>query len=622
MALWRVAACLAALCAGAPNFDDLKKSVVRVTSHKAVWHWGRPFDSHQRTGSVGSGFIVNTDPLTFMTCAHVVDNADDVKVQIPELGKQKFPATVATICNDADVALVVFNDQASVKQALQAKGLEVRAVQFAEMTPSLGAPVVATGFPLGQNTFKLSTGVISGTDHVTFHYRNLAIQSTAIISQGNSGSPLVDANTGMVVGMNYAKNPSEAQINYVVPVWRLNQVIKKHSEVMANSSSAVPVKPYVFHLPPSGITTTYANEAFYERSNGCKAGSVITNVLPNSVFAHANPPVHIDDFLVAVNGVELDAYGQGKNGKYVDELVDYQDLMYMREGTGEEPMKVTICDPATGKNRDSTVNLAWTKESTGKGLRWVYEPRHEGSDWEIFGDLIFMDLTQNHVDLMHGEYHSWALLRFLEPSELSKPRLAMMLLRTGSEAQEALGMKEGELAVVEEVNGQKVNSLDELRVNFLPQEVSENNGFRHSLDKLSDSLQSMRGGRAGGASFLQTDAQKSDYIWSIRTQVGTEYATWFKATLTKQVQEAAASDSQAYLLTAAPLAAASHMGLLTQGAALIAKKKSLKGPAPAVSHPTSEDEESLCSQPLLVVGKGDDGSQEIDFAKGEQYMTW
>ena len=35
----------------------------------------------------------------------------------------------------------------------------------------------------------------------------------------------------------------------------------------------------------------------------------------------------IDDFLVAVNGVELDAYGQGKNNKYVEELVDYQDLM-------------------------------------------------------------------------------------------------------------------------------------------------------------------------------------------------------------------------------------------------------------------------------------------------------
>jgi len=626
MALWRVAACLATLCAGArlsiksPDFEDLKKSVVRVTSHKAIWHWGRPFDSHQRSGSVGSGFIVDTDPLTFMTCAHVVDNADDVQVQIPELGKQKFPATVATICNDADVALVVFNDQAAVKQALQTKGLELRAVEFADATPGLGASVVATGFPLGQNTFKLSTGVVSGIDHVNFHYRNLAIQSTAIISQGNSGSPLVDGNTHKVVGMNYAKHPEEAQINYAVPIWRLNQIINKHKEVMANSTSKIPVQPYIFHLPKPGITTTPATEAFYDRSNGCKTGTVISNVLPNSVFAHANPPIHIDDFLVAVDGVELDSYGQGRNKKYVDELVDYQDLVYMRSGTGEQPLKVSICDPATGKNRDSVVNMAWEKESTGKGLRWIYEPRHEGADWEIFGDLLFMDLTQNHVDLMHGEYHSWALLRFMEPSELAKPRLAMMLLRTGTDAQEALGMKEGELAVVEEVNGAKVNTLDDLRINFLPQEVSGNHGgFHDSLDKLSDSLQAMR-----SPSFLQ-NGKKNDYIWSVRTQVGTEYATWFKATLTKQVHEAAASDSSAYLLTAAPLAAASHMGILgSSGAAslIAAKKAQSKGPSPAVGHQTSEDEETLSSEPLLVVGKGDDGSQEIDFAKGEQYMMW
>jgi len=64
------------------------------------------------------------------------------------------------------------------------------------------------------------------------------------------------------------------------------------------------------------------------------------------------------------------------------------------------------------------------------------------------------------------------------------------------------------------------------------------------------------------------------------------------------------------------------MGLLENGASLIAKKNSVTGPSPAVSHQTSEDSEVLSSQPLLVVGKGDDGSQEIDFAKGEQYMTW
>ena len=33
-----------------------------------------------------------------------------------------------------------------------------------------------------------------------------------------------------VVGVNYAKNPGEAQINYVIPIWKLLQVLRKHNE--------------------------------------------------------------------------------------------------------------------------------------------------------------------------------------------------------------------------------------------------------------------------------------------------------------------------------------------------------------------------------------------------------
>merc|ERR1740127_316074 len=111
---------------------------------------------------------------------------------------------------------------------------------MAKSTPLLGHSVVAPGFPLGQRTLTLSTGVISGVDHVEFHHRNLAIQSTAIISGGNSGSPLLDAETREVIGMNYAKQPGEAQINYVVPLWRLKQVILKHQQIHTEANRTAP----------------------------------------------------------------------------------------------------------------------------------------------------------------------------------------------------------------------------------------------------------------------------------------------------------------------------------------------------------------------------------------------
>merc|ERR1740127_236402 len=123
---------------------------------------------------------------------------------------------------------------------------------MAKSTPLLGHSVVAPGFPLGQRTLTLSTGVISGVDHVDFHHRNLAIQPTAIISGGNSGSPLLDADTSEVIGMNYAKQPGEAQINYVVPLWQLKQVFVKHAEAHAEPNQTMPV---FFRLVKPGLIT-------------------------------------------------------------------------------------------------------------------------------------------------------------------------------------------------------------------------------------------------------------------------------------------------------------------------------------------------------------------------------
>merc|ERR1719316_1485382 len=233
-------------------------------------------------------------------------------------------------------------------------------------------------------TLKLSTGILSGVDHVDFNYRNLALQSTAIISSGNSGSPLLSKDSLQIVGMNYAKNPSESQINYAVPLWRLRQVLAKHKKVHAGTTE-LPAKPHQFHLIDPKITITPGLPAFYARANGCNSGALISDVVPKSMFLRAQPPVKRDDFLVAVNGINLDRYGQGVSKSYVDERVDYTDLMWMREGTGEEDISVTVCDSSTGRQTDHKMNMAWTQENDGSTVRWVYEPRNEGVDWEIFG---------------------------------------------------------------------------------------------------------------------------------------------------------------------------------------------------------------------------------------------
>eukprot|EP00747_Dinoflagellata_sp_TGD_P136182 gnl/TRDRNA2_/TRDRNA2_175526_c0_seq11.p1 gnl/TRDRNA2_/TRDRNA2_175526_c0~~gnl/TRDRNA2_/TRDRNA2_175526_c0_seq11.p1 ORF type:complete len:682 (-),score=156.61 gnl/TRDRNA2_/TRDRNA2_175526_c0_seq11:98-2107(-) len=636
------------------DFEFLKSTIVRITTIKAKWHWARPWDQHDLTASVGSGFLISVDPLEFATCAHVVDDGDKVLAQFPEFGREKFPCTVVTTCNEGDVAIVRVDNHEAVLKRLKLHGVEPTALKLQENTPAIGTDVVAAGFPLGQDHMKLSTGIISGINHVTFHHRNLAIQSTAIISAGNSGSPLLMTETGRVVGVNYAKSTSAAQINYAVPIWRLKQVIAKHREV--HMSKDVP-KPYHFRLTHSGLRLTPGALAFHLREGDgkrrCGTGPVISDILPNSVFLRAKPPVKKETFLVAFDGVELDAYGQGRRPEYIDELVDFEDLLWMREGTGEEEISFEACDAATGKKTKHTTTLGWREEEQGKGIRWIYEPRNEDVDWEIFGQLLFMELTENHINAMDGEYHSWALVSHLEPHARAHPVLAVMVHEPQGLANELLGLDSNDCAVVESVNGKKVASLAELRAAFFPNRTDgEGNGMHEANadseqeeDKKESLLsKSAKNGRQPQQhAMLQVDEEdkKKDTIWSMRTKAGAEYAVKFEWALRLQIQKAQ-EKQEPWRMTEALMKAAKRLGMLDKKkSSLIARARQedfvhvvkaaeLAASETGVDFGRESAKAEVVSSPLLVRERrggedvfADGGAAEVvDFLPGDNFQLW
>lgn len=672
------------------RYEPLKSSVLRVLSYSKAFHWSRPFDRHARRSSIGSGFIVALEPEPIITTnAHVIQNANKIMVQLPDFGRHRFRAYVSTICNDADVALLRFASPSNVLKLLEEGGVSLQALPLSSATPALGQDVVAAGFPLGQTSLKLSMGVVSGVEHVSFHYKNLAIQSTAIISSGNSGSPLLDKDTLKVVGINYAKNPNEAQINYVIPVWRLKQVLRKAPQkskknivtlqqeeengVKAGLTYARP-DPYRIRLVPLGIRTEPGLPAFFQNAPGCpRRGVLIASVEPLSVFRHADPPVRSGDFLLSMNGANLDYYGMGRRAEYVDDFVNYADLMYMVPDL-EDSVKFEACDGSTGEVRTHTMSLAW-RDEYHRGVHWVYEPDFEdgGTDWEVFGDLLFMDLTENMVNKMNGEYHSWALVRFLNPQDIGTPRLAVSLRRTGTDAQDALGLGSGQLHVVESVNGHQVNSLEELRAHFLPDPLKEvyAGGSKESpptngRGKLKDLADALEGGKktpasAGFAaadsstrnsserhsnvpsatSFLlsrpalharavsQNKANKDDVVWTLRTQVGAEYSAFFRSTLESQVLQAQRDPSLAYLLTPGCKSSARSLGILSKDKAGLLAHSSTASTSVESSEMESEsilpdseneDDESLEAEPLLFFGRSQD-AVFVDLGSSEAHQA-
>ncbi|KIL52560.1 hypothetical protein KP77_05870 [Jeotgalibacillus alimentarius] len=157
-------------------------------------------------GSIGSGFIYNTEGA-IVTNAHVVANASEVTVITADSARHT--GYVTGISTEMDVAVIQVDELA---------GREPMALEL-EKEAQLLDQVLALGSPLGfQNT--VTSGVIDGIDRSfaiePFKYENID-QFTAAISPGNSGGPLLNADSMKVIGINSAEEPDQ-NLGYSIPI--------------------------------------------------------------------------------------------------------------------------------------------------------------------------------------------------------------------------------------------------------------------------------------------------------------------------------------------------------------------------------------------------------------------
>merc|ERR1719473_2342759 len=103
--------------------------------------------------------------------------------------------------------------------------MKLEKLALSDRVTNMGEEVVALGFPLGQSNLKISNGVIAGNEEVD---ENICIQSTAPISPGSSGGPLLNEEGTEVLGVNFAKATTGENINYVIPAWRVKQMVALH----------------------------------------------------------------------------------------------------------------------------------------------------------------------------------------------------------------------------------------------------------------------------------------------------------------------------------------------------------------------------------------------------------
>jgi S1-C subfamily serine protease len=446
---------------GNTDYNPLRYSVVRIEAVARDFDWLEPFFGSASGVGLGTGWVVSTDPEpVFITNAHVVTNAQDVKLQLLVHGNQKWEAEVVMITQKFDMALLVLKQKDMFIQELADASMELRPLPISDTVPTMGLPVIAMGFPLGMNSLKISSGVVAGNEEVE---GLICIQSTAPISPGSSGGPLLLEDGSEVVGINFAKSSSldAENVNYVIPGWRVRAFVNSYKRT-ADSPTYMPTRQQV-HIPSADAVIVEANQPLRKLMN-CSDGLFLSNLGPKSFFLQATPPIPQKSFLTKVRGIEIDQFGMGWDKSYCEDRVQYTDLMFMQDDINGE-VEVEVCHQGTLSTHK--VPLDWRSDAYDVGIRYVEEPEFEEdlTQYVLFGDIAIMQLTFNHIESLYK--YNPLLAGYLLPEERKQNRLVLPFVMPGSYAGEFLMPGD----IIRRVNGHEVFTLEDFKTHFIPDEL-------------------------------------------------------------------------------------------------------------------------------------------------------
>lgn len=189
----------------------------------------------------GSGFLMNSKG-DILTNAHVAKDAGYIVVK-NEQG-QEFQGQVIGISEKTDVALIRVPDLAGKDPLI----LDTN-------TATVGTKVVAIGSPKDQYG-TTTEGIIQsiGAEFVDDYTYDHLYEITAKLNRGSSGGPLINAETGYVIGINSIILEDHPEIGYAIP---LSAVIN-----LVNEWAAKDVK--IDFDDDSDFDNNHADEAYFD----------------------------------------------------------------------------------------------------------------------------------------------------------------------------------------------------------------------------------------------------------------------------------------------------------------------------------------------------------------------
>lgn len=351
--------------------ERIKDTVVQVFVQGIIIDIFQPYKTPDQTQSTASGFFFNEDG-DILTNAHVVLHARTLWIQVPSFGKEIFDAEVIGMCPDRDVAILRLSEEG--RETIRKKLGAIPYLTFGDSDLVKSSDeVLALGYPLGLQSMSSTNGIVS----------NLLgnwIQTSAALNEGNSGGPLLNMH-GEVIGINFAGVKEANNVGWAIPI---NEIVRILKDL------------YGTKILPKGVlgaVFSHGSAAMVEYlKNPQPGGYYVVEVLEGGLAQKSG--ILNGDMIYAFDGHPVDMFGEMNVGWREDKLSlpNY----VSRLATGDI---IPIVIYRKGERKEINMLFDFSEPAA---IKTVY-PEYEELDYEIFGGLVVMELTINHI-LKLAEY--------------------------------------------------------------------------------------------------------------------------------------------------------------------------------------------------------------------------
>ncbi|CAH6418917.1 Trypsin peptidase [uncultured virus] len=487
----------------APFQEKYRNSVLQINVVGATLSLSRPYKPPGDYRAKGSGFLIDARRGLVMTNCHVVDDTISIVARVPKLGKYDVRMRLISFSPEKDIALCqIYKEDLGImaSKILGSNNIEDLKVLDMHFGDSLllkeTDEVMAIGYPLGEEAIKFTTGRISGffanngeDDMESYEDSPSFLQTTSALNGGNSGGPLINLK-GEVVGVNAAGERFAQSIGYAIGSRTVESVLEALLTPIAEEKEAPTLGiesslmqrglakglPLILHTPkvsfkwcetspalvavlvPTGVKTDgiYVMKVFPDSVlDALQEGDLVVSIAAD-ITVNCSLPGVFNECRKEPELLAGDIDNFGDVSITTEEKLAYKRKLTLKEVLDLIPIGNKLQLRIWRDKKEYAINTTFNRVVVeGK------EPLHERSlfyepiDYEIVGGLCITPLTLNYIKSDSD------LEDYGKGKKKYERYLVIVQVLPGTEASRTKSLGPG--LVIDEINGVKVRTLEELR---------------------------------------------------------------------------------------------------------------------------------------------------------------